>query len=425
MGAMHSSTQAPENPDARAGPRHWLTRQRLILYCCAFLSVYLFLAIYLPLTLKHGADPQGNPLGCDFVVFWSASHLGLGGHAAAAYDPQMLFEVERQQALPQIDFKAQSTWQYPPGFLLLVLPLALLPYFPSLLLYLLGTLAVYAAVVRSILPRPGSLLPVLAAPAVFINAGGGQNGFITAALISAALLSLQSRPAWAGLLIGLLTIKPQLGLLLPLALIGGRHWRALLFACLGALAWQGLSLAVLGADTLQAFLSRLPVVAGWLADGLMPMKKMPTVYALLRLLGAPAAAAYAAHAVVAFLAAIAVAWIWWRRLDRSLCYAALIVGTLLVSPYLYDYDLVLLAPALMWFAEYALRRGWKRGEREVMVVAWLMPGLVVALYALLHVQLAVLALLALFGVILRRGWEEWRKAGPPLPTPALQDAGSA
>ncbi|MBV8062043.1 MAG: DUF2029 domain-containing protein [Nevskia sp.] len=398
---------------------HWLTRQRLILYSCAFLSVYLFLALYLPLTLKHGADPQGNPLGCDFVVFWSASHLGLSGHAAEAYDAQRLFDVERHLALPLVDFKAQSTWQYPPGFLLLVLPLALLPYFPSLLLYLAGTLAVYAAVVRRILPRPGSVLPVLAAPAVFINAGGGQNGFITTALISAALLLLETRPAWAGLLIGLLSIKPQLGLLLPLALLCGRHWRALLFAVFGTIAWQGLSLAVLGSDTLPAFLSRLPVVAGWLADGLMPMKKMPTVYALLRLLGAPASAAYAAHGAVALSAAAAVAWIWWARLDRSLRYAALLVGTLLVSPYLYDYDLVWLAPALMWLAEYGLRRGWRRGEREVMVAAWLMPGLVVVLYALLHVQLAVLVLLALFGVILRRAVEE-RQAG----TAALPAAGT-
>lgn len=390
-------------------PRHWLTRQRLLLYSCAFLSVYLFLALYLPLTLKHGADPQGNPLGCDFIVFWSASQLGLNGQAAAAYDPAALYAVEKA-ALPLVDFKAQSTWQYPPGFLLLVLPLALLSYFPSLLLYLAGTLGAYAATVRRILPLPGSVLPVLAAPAVFINAGGGQNGFITAAIISGALLLLETRPALAGLLIGLLTIKPQLGLLLPLALLCGRHWRALLFACLGALLWQGMSLAVLGADTLHAFLSRLPVVAGWLADGLMPMKKMPTVYALLRLLGAPAGAAYAVHGAVALGAAAAVAWTWWARVDASLRYAALVVGTLLVSPYLYDYDLVWLSPALMWLAEYGLRRGWKRGEREVMVVAWLLPGLVVILYSLLHVQLAVLALLALFAVILRRALEEQRAA---------------
>lgn len=405
---MHSPAEANQqrNP-ASAAPRHWLTRQRLIVYSCAFLLVYLFLAIYLPLTLKHGADPQGNPLGCDFIVFWSASHLGLSGHAASAYDPAVLYQVERS-ALPLVDFKAQSTWQYPPGFLLLVLPLSLLPYFLSLLLYLVATLAAYAAVVRRILPRPESLLPVLAMPAVFINAGGGQNGFITAALISSALLLLESRPAWAGLLIGLLTVKPQLGLLLPLVLVCGRHWRALLFACFGASLWQGLSLVLLGYDTLDAFLSRLPVVAGWLADGLMPMKKMPTVYALLRLLGAPAAAAYAAHAAVAVGAAAAVAWMWWQRVDTSLRYAGLVAGTLLISPYLYDYDLVWLAPALMWFAEYGLRRGWRRGEREVMVAAWLLPGLVVALYALLHVQLAVLLLLALFGLILRRAIEEAR-----------------
>lgn len=377
----------------------------MILYSCACLTVYLVLAIYLPFKLEHGADPQGNPLGCDYIVFWSASQLALHGHAADAYDPDLLFAVEKA-ALPLVDFKAQSTWQYPPGYLLLVLPLALVPYFWSLFLYLVASIAVYAAVVRRILPRPETVLVVLAIPAVFINAGGGQNGCVTATLVSGALLLLPTRPALAGLLIGVLTVKPQLGLLLPLALLCGRHWRAFAFACVGALAWQGASLWLFGLDTLHAFLTRLPVVAGWLADGLMPMKKMPTVYAFLRLLGAPAGAAYAAHGAVALAAAAAVARVWWARVDYGLRCAALVSGTLLVSPYLYDYDLVWLAPALMWFAGYGLRHGFKPGEREVMAAAWLLPGVVAVLYGLLQVQLAVFVLLALFGLILRRALAE-------------------
>ncbi len=380
---------------------HWLNSKRLTVYSLAFISVYLFLGVYLILKFKHGVDPQGIPLGCDFIVFWGASHLALAGQAAGVYDPHLLLVAEKA-ALPGIGFATASPWQYPPMFLLLVLPLALLPYFAALVLYLAGTAWLYVSVVGKILPRPEVLLPLLAFPAVFINTGGGQNGFLTTALISGALLLLQSRPALAGVLIGLLTIKPQLGLLLPLALVSGRYWRTLFFACVTAATFLMVSLAVLGVDTLDAFLSRLPVVAGWLSDGILPLKKMPTVFALLRLLDAPAAVAYAVQGAVALGVAAAVILVWLRRGDASLRAAALIVGSLLVSPYLYDYDLVWLAPALAWFTEYALRRGWRRGEREMLVAAWLLPGVVLLLYNTLHVQLASLVLLAFFVMIVRR-----------------------
>jgi hypothetical protein len=51
-------------------------------------------------------------------------------------------------------------------------------------------------------------------PAVFVNIGHGQNGFLTAALLGSALLSLDRRPWLAGALIGLLAYKPQFGVLI-------------------------------------------------------------------------------------------------------------------------------------------------------------------------------------------------------------------
>ena len=62
----------------------------------------------------------------------------------------------------------------------------------------------------------------LAFPATFINLFHGQNGFLNAALLGAALLALDRRPVVAGILFGLLSYKPHLGLLVPLALLAGR-----------------------------------------------------------------------------------------------------------------------------------------------------------------------------------------------------------
>ena len=123
-------------------------------------------------------------------------------------------------------------WHYPPVFHLAVLPLALLPYLWSYALWAAGTLALYLAVLRRLVPGPYTVWLLLAFPAAFLNVMHGQNGFITVALLAGAVMTLERRPWLAGLFIGLLCYKPQLGLLLPLVLLAGRHWIAFLSAAL-------------------------------------------------------------------------------------------------------------------------------------------------------------------------------------------------
>lgn len=385
--------------------RHWLNGQRLKVYSWAFLMTYVAVTVCLCFKFNHGTDPHGNPLGGDFIAFYGASRLALAGDPAAAYDPQRILQAE-QAAIPWTDFNMWESWQYPPTFYMMVWPLALLPYFASLIAFLALTLTAWLAAIRRILPQAGALLPALAFPGVFINAGSGQNGFLTAALISTALLLLDTYPAFAGVLIGMLTIKPQLGLLLPLALLCGRRWRVFGYAALASAAFLLLSVAAFGTDTLQAFIGRMPVIASWVASGNLPLKKMPTFFALVRLLGVPAGVAAAVQGCFALFAAAGVAWVWLRCGEVALRAAALLVGTLLVSPYLYDYDLAWLGPALAWYVCHALRTGWRPLERELLVAIWLLPGVVLLLYHLLHLQAAAVLLLAFFVAILRRVREE-------------------
>ena len=93
-------------------------------------------------------------------------------------------------------------------------------------------LGVIAAILAKLRRENGAIaqlwLPVAAAfPAVFINLGHGQNGFLTAGLLGAALLSLPRRPLLSGILFGLLAYKPQFGLLIPVALLVAGQWRAI------------------------------------------------------------------------------------------------------------------------------------------------------------------------------------------------------
>lgn len=391
-------TEIPATPVVAS---HWLNEERLRVYPRVFVALYLLLTLIWVLLSRHGVDLTGKPLGHDFIAFWTASKLALAGNPLAAYDPETL--VAAQQALlPGI--RTAHPWQYPPTFLLAVLPLALLPYLASYLLFVATTLLAYAAIWRRIAPPQAGLILLLAFPGIYQNALHGQNGFLTAALIGGALLSLPSRPLLAGVLFGLLAIKPHLGLLVPVALICGRQWRALAAATLTVPVFVGLSLLVLGSETMAAFVDRLPVVAQWVAENRLPLNKMPTFFAFARLLGVPASYAYAGHFAMALPVAAVVALIWYRRdpQQQALPAAALTTGSLLISPYLFDYDLVWLALPLAWFAADALRDGWRRGEREWLLAIWLLPALVAASYAALRLQLAPFALLGFFIVIARR-----------------------
>ena len=79
---------------------------------------------------------------------------------------------------------------------------AAVPYAWGLAVWLVASFAAYLATLRAILPRPETLLVAAAFPAVFINVGHGQNGFLTAALLGGALHWLDRKPWLAGILIG-------------------------------------------------------------------------------------------------------------------------------------------------------------------------------------------------------------------------------
>ena len=61
---------------------------------------------------------------------------------------------------------------------------------------------------------------------------------------------------------------------------------------------------------------------------------------------------YALHAIVALLALSLAGWVWRRTNSRDLRYAAFIAATMLVSPHVFYYDLVLLALPLLWLAPH-------------------------------------------------------------------------
>mgnify|MGYP003582612519 CR=1 FL=1 len=350
---------------------------------------------------RMGLDPFGKPLGTDFLSFWTASQLALGGNSAAPYDPAL------HNAAQLAQFNAgqgYAAFFYPPPYLLLCLPLALLPYLPSLALWLALTGAAYARVVFLLLDRCRNWwLTLLAFPAILMNMGHGQNAFLTAALMGGGLMLLPKRPWIAGALFGCLVIKPHLALLVPIALAARGEWRAFMAAGLTAALLCLLSLVVLGPQGWAAFVANAPLARHTLEAGLVDPAKMVSTFAAVRVLGGSVALGYAIQAV-ATLGVIATLILMARaRLAPAAQNAALAAGAMLATPFVLDYDLSWLAIPLAFAFVEARRTGFLPYEKVILAAAFVLPLFARSLALAAHLPIAPLVLAALFWAVIQRG----------------------
>ena len=290
----------------------WLNRERLTVYPPIIVALYIILGAYLLIIpgLRGGKaiDFMGKPLGADFSDYWSASSLALVGDPMAVYDFSRL--IATQEAVTGVKFPL--FFSYPPIFLLMVLPLALLPYLASLAPWLAVTLSIYLLVIRRIAPHPLATWLALAFPGTFQNFIQGQNGFLSAALLGGGLLILDRFPLTGGMLLGALSYKPQLAVLIPVALLAGRYWRALAGVIISAGSLALLSALIFGLGTWKAFYQSIPFTAELLNSGSVPWFKMPTIYAAIRLAGGGLVIAQVLQGIAMLSSIIMVSWTWLR-----------------------------------------------------------------------------------------------------------------
>ncbi|UUL83401.1 glycosyltransferase family 87 protein [Sphingomonas qomolangmaensis] len=320
----------------------------------------------------NGEDAAGRAIGTDFVSFWIASQVALAEGGAAAYDIVAHGIAQRTAFGPGDGYVA---FFYPPVFLMLCLPMALLPYFAALGLWLGSTALAYLVMVRHWLGGSfGSAALTLAAfPPTLLNAGHGQNAFLTAALFGGGLIAMRTRPWLAGLLLGLLVMKPHLAILLPLALACRGEWRTFIATGAAAAGWCLLSWAILGTGAWAGFIANTGLARSTLEDGLVAPAKMVSMFAAMRVLSLDVATAYAAQAAFAAVGAAAVIYAARARLPRPAQDAILAAATLTVSPFLLDYDLTLMAIPLAWWFAQTQRRGFLPYEKAALLALFIAP----------------------------------------------------
>jgi alpha-1,2-mannosyltransferase len=321
--------------------------------------VWLVLVTTIPYPGKIGLNY--NTLGTDWMVFYGAIRSVLDGHAALIFDGDRFTDFLNTTFADRLSEPlAFRPWAYPPSLLLVLLPLAPLGLFGSYVAFQLATAGLMMLALRSNgggSVSSGALIAMaLLCPASAINVIDGQLVFLVAALIVGGLGLLDARPFVGGLILGLLTIKPQFCVLVPLALIAAGQWRALSAAALSALAMAVASGMIFG---WELWLRWFPFIIEnlispgekWIEYGRMWGN---SVYTCAVLLGAPQRLASGVQLFAALVAAASVIIAFRSRLRVTEKTAVFLTATILAAPHSGPYDaLLLVISAAYWLISLA------------------------------------------------------------------------
>ena len=348
-------------------------------------------------------DPNGLGIPTDFINVWAAGRLALEGHPAQAWD----WDIQRPIEIAQLgqDFVGHFAWHYPPPFLFVAALLAQLPYGAAFAGWVFVSLLPYLAMMRAIVGRSFGLLLAVGFPLVLNNTLVGQNGFLTAALIGGTLYLMPVRPVLSGICLGLLSYKPQYGLLFPIVLIAASQWKVFFSAAVTAVAVAFASWLAFGTESWQAFFHWMPMFSqAFLTEGRATFWKLQSLFALVRFCGGTEHLAWIFQWILSGSVAVVLALMWRSRVSYSLKAAGLAVGTLLITPYLFLYDMVVLAVPVAFLVRIGLATGFRRYELAALACALAL----ILSFTFLMAPVGLGANLIVAGLIVRRAGP-WRR----------------
>lgn len=287
-------------------------------------------------------------VGRDFLNFWMYGRAAVLENPAQWYDPAAYNTA--LTALLGPNYPGQN-WSYPPSVMLIAAPFGLLSYLHALALWTALGLAGFIVFARRQFDDPLFAAALVLSPAAVFCLISGQSSLITAMMLVGIFGALDRRPILAGILIGLLTIKPQLGLLFPIVLIVSERWRVFIAAAVTAIALFAVSAALFGTQAWVDFvLKGIPIQNLVLSDPEgIATPYYPTVFMNLRGIGASYAVAMAVQVCVAVAAVVAVAWAFRFRRDADPTWlmALFFACSVAAVPYLLSYDTLALCCAAL------------------------------------------------------------------------------
>jgi hypothetical protein len=321
---------------------------------------------------------HGDP-GQDWMVFYTAARAYFEGNLPLVFDGESLTAALNQRFASWLALTLNlHPWVYPPTFLLVFLPFGLLPVVLSLAAFMLtGFVAVLIAAFLYVGPgRPRWIVAasLVLCPAVPFNVMTGQNAFFTSALLVGGFGLIGRSPVLGGMLLGLLSFKPQLWLMAPIALLAARQWRALASTAVTAVLLAMFSLVVFGPEIWRAWIELMTglneAYRAWVINGRL---NGLSVFACVSLLGAPQSVASVAQAVAIGLAAVAVYWAYRREAPPALQLSLLLAATMLAAPHASASDAVILALASSLYLVEPRRGSLSAAQVTLAAAVWISP----------------------------------------------------
>ena len=381
-----------------------------ILFCGA-IGLYDVAQVASPLLGGPWLGPQQWVWFPDFLTPYAAVRAFFEGKLAMVYGNIDQF-TEYQNALFADRFPAVVYYRpflYPPFWLLLLLPLGLLAVGKATAVFFAVTAGASAFDSRR---DPWGWLAMAISPAALHVVMSGQATFLAVVLAYGGLRLLDRSPAVAGTLFGLLAYKPQICLLIPVALIAAKQWRAMMWAAITGAVLVMASLAVFGPQTWLDFIEMTRATAGERMHGYVIevlINYMITPYASALNIGLPPGAASLLQLGGAALA-VAATWYAFRSFRDGMARSAVLLSaTFFVSPYLLNYDLLLLMPAALVLYRRGAKTGFYPLEPLVHAAIWVIPTLTLGL-SRHHIPVAPLVIAAFLVVALVRLKDETRSA---------------
>jgi hypothetical protein len=391
-----------------ASPSLWTSR-RLAIWGAGLLFLSWF--IYAHTMMVPGlVDRAGRFKGTDHIYFYVMGSLMLDGRPEDLYRPEAHLAEGRRRITPDLALYAPYS-NYGPQIAWAFAPLARLPYGWSLALFLALTAILYAVSVWLVwrdlpgLAPHGRLVALLAgaSPSFLTLFRYAQLSALSLLLLSLALFALRrDRRVPAGLALGTMVFKPQLGVVTGVVLLVAGEWRIAGAAAIAAAAQLGLAWAVSGTGVMAEYLAVLwSLVRDPSLVQIYPTE-VHSIRGFFNLL-IPSPRIVSAVSLIALAAILAAGVrVWKGRCGIDLRWGTLVLLTILASPHLLTYDLVLLAVPLLTFGEWAVTHRSDRRHRAIslaLLLAYLAP-FSSNLSRLWPVQISVLVIAALawFGV---------------------------
>jgi arabinofuranan 3-O-arabinosyltransferase len=378
---------------------HKLLSYRIERFGVIFLLIF-YLTFFLSLYFSNywGANAGGYFQLIDFGYFWLGARAVVTGSGGAVYD--LSYYSAAQVAFfgpPEVARLAQPWW-FSPNFLLYMTPFGLLSFQNALVAWICSTFCVFFAGLRLITARPFAFLVATVPCAVAWNIKLGQTGFLAAGLIALSLGLMADFPFIGGMILGLLTYKPQFGLLFPVVLVASGQWRVIAGAAVTTILLIIVTTSLFGIEVWPEFLAALSSAN---PQTLMPNPDLKTTlqtpFGLMVWIGCGTVTAWVTHGVLAVPTAILVCLVWRRPVSFPLKAAALSAGALIVTPYLVAYDLVILEIPAAFLIKEIGATGFLRGERQALLAFWALPFLYL-------IPIGPVAVAVLFGLVLRRAF---------------------